>query len=153
MSSTPITANAVANSETQRTATLATYGFLVLRVAVGIVFAMHGWQKLTMMGIGGVGGFFGSLGIPAPEVAALAVTILELVGGLALVLGIGTRIVGALLAVNMLVALLLVHLPNGFFVDAGGFEFVFTLLAAALFFALAGPGAISLDAQLWGKRK
>ena len=142
MSSTPITANAVANSETQRTATLATYGFLVLRVAVGIVFAMHGWQKLTMMGIGGVGGFFSSLGIPAPEVA-----------GLALILGIGTRIVGALLAVNMLVALLLVHLPNGFFVDAGGFEFVFTLLAAALFFALAGPGALSLDAQLFDKRK
>jgi putative oxidoreductase len=153
MRSTPITANAVANNETQRTATLANYGFLVLRVAVGAVFAMHGWQKLTMMGIGGVGGFFGSLGIPAPEVAALAVTILELVGGLALILGIGTRIVGALLAVDMLVALLLVHLPNGFFVDAGGFEFVFTLFAATLFFALAGPGAISLDAQLWGKRK
>jgi putative oxidoreductase len=154
MSSTPITASAVANSsEAQRTTALATYGFLILRVAIGVVFAMHGWQKLTMMGIGGVGGFFGSLGIPAPELAALAVTILELVGGLALILGLGTRIVSGLLAANMLVALVLVHLPNGFFVDAGGFEFVFTLFAAALFFALAGPGALSLDAQLWGKRK
>ena len=153
MSSTPITANAVAQSnESARTATLATYGFLVLRVAVGAVFAMHGWQKLTMMGILGVSGFFGSLGIPAPELAALAVTILELVGGLALILGLGTRVVGALLAVNMLVALALVHLPNGFFVDAGGFEFVLTLFAASLFFALAGPGALSLDALL-GKRK
>jgi putative oxidoreductase len=153
MSSTTITATAVSNSEAQRTTTLATYGFLVLRVAVGVVFAMHGWQKLTMMGFAGVGGFFGSLGIPAPELAAVAVTLLELVGGIALILGLGTRIAGALLAANMLVALALVHLPNGFFADAGGFEFVFTLFAAAGFFALAGPGAISLDAQLLGKRK
>ena len=151
MSSTPITASAVTTNTTDRTATLTAVGFLVLRLAVGIVFAMHGWQKLTMMGIPVVGGFFASLGIPAPELAALAVTVLELVGGIALILGIGTRIAGALLAVNMLVALVLVHLANGFFVDAGGFEFVLTLAAAALFFALAGPGALSLDARLLRK--
>ena len=151
MSSTPITANAMAGNTTDRTATLTAAGFLTLRVAVGIVFAMHGWQKLTMMGIPGVGGFFGSLGVPAPELAALVVTVLELAGGIALILGIGTRIVGALLAVNMLVALALVHLPNGFFVDGGGFEFVFTLFAAALFFALAGPGSFSLDARFGRK--
>jgi putative oxidoreductase len=135
-----------------RTAALAGYGFLALRLAVGIVFAMHGWQKLSMMGIGGVAGFFGSLGIPAPEVAAIAVTALELLGGIALILGAGTRIAGALLAVNMLVALLLVHLPNGFFVDGGGIEFVLTLLGASLFFALAGPGPLAVDALL-AKRK
>jgi putative oxidoreductase len=153
MSSTPITASAVANSEAQRTTTLATYGFLVLRVAVGIVFAMHGWQKLTVMGFGGVGGFFGMLGIPFPELAAIAVTLVELVGGIALIVGIGTRIAGALLAADMIVAMLLVHWPNGFFMDANGIELTLTLAAAAIFFALAGPGAISLDAQLWGKRK
>ena len=157
MSSTPITANAVANSEaasrTGRTAALATYGFLILRVVVGIVFAMHGWQKLTVMGFGGVGGFFGMLGIPFPELAAIVVTLVELVGGIALILGIGTRIAGALLAADMLVAMLLVHWPNGFFMDTNGIELTLTLAANALFFALAGPGALSLDAQLWSKRK
>jgi putative oxidoreductase len=155
MSSTPITASSttLATSEAQRSATLASYGFLILRLAVGVVFAMHGWQKLSMMGIEGVGGFFGSLGIPFPALAALLVTLLELAGGIALILGIGTRIVGALLAVNMLVALVLVHLSNGFFVDAGGFEFVLTLLGASLFFALAGAGPLALDAVLWGKKR
>ncbi len=154
MSSTPITTNvnAVASSEAERSATLTAIGFLVLRLAVGIVFAMHGWQKLSMMGIGGVAGFFGSLGVPAPELAAIAVTFVELVGGIALILGVGTRVVAALLAVDMLAALLLVHVGNGFFADAGGFEFVLTLLAASLFFALAGPGRLAVDAYL-GKRK
>lgn len=155
MSSTPITANAVANSEavsrTGRTAALATYGFLILRVVVGIVFAMHGWQKLTVMGFGGVGGFFGMLGIPFPELAAIVVTLVELVGGIALILGIGTRIAGALLAADMLVAMLLVHWPNGFFMDTNGIELTLTLAANAIFFALAGPGALSLDAKFWRK--
>jgi putative oxidoreductase len=136
----------------ERSATLAAWGFLALRLAVGLVFAMHGWQKLSLMGIGGVAGFFGSLGIPAPELAAVVVTAVELLGGIALILGAGTRIAGALLAVNMAAALLLVHLPNGFFVDAGGFEFVLTLLGASLFFALAGGGPLSVDG-LVAKRK
>ena len=154
MSTTPITATSTtaASNETQRPATLTAVAFLVLRLAVGFVFAMHGWQKLSMMGIGGVAGFFGSLGIPAPELAAIAVTAIELVGGIALILGVGTRVAGALLALDMLAALLLVHVGNGFFVDAGGFELVLTLGAAALFFALAGPGPLAVDTW-WGKRK
>ena len=76
----------------------------------------------------------------------------DVVGGIALILGVGTRVVAALLAVDMLAALLLVHLGNGFFVDAGGFEFVLTLLAASLFFALAGAGKLAVDAYL-AKRK
>lgn len=139
-------------ANTHMTAALSAWGFLALRLAVGAVFAMHGWQKLTVMGVGGVAGFFGSLGIPFPEVAALVVTLVELVGGLALILGLGTRLAGALLAVDMLVALILVHLPNGFAVENGGYEFVLVLLAASLFFALSGPGRISLDARLFARR-
>jgi len=151
MSSTPITANAVADNAAGRTTALAAYGFLILRVVVGIVFAMHGWQKLTVMGFGGVGGFFGMLGIPFPELAAIAVTLVELVGGIALILGIGTRIAGALLAADMLVAMLLVHWANGFFMDTNGIALTLTLAANAIFFALAGPGALSLDAKFWRK--
>jgi putative oxidoreductase len=154
MSATPVThpATATAAAATHSTAALSAWGFLILRLAVGAVFAMHGWQKLTVMGVGGVAGFFGSLGIPFPEVAALVVTLVELVGGLALILGLGTRLAGALLAIDMLVALLLVHLPNGFAVENGGYEFVLVLLAASLFFALSGPGRLSLDARLLARR-
>lgn len=124
------------------------WGLLVLRVAVGLVFAVHGAQKLLLFGIGGTAGFLGSLGIPLPEVAAIAVILVELVGGLALLIGLGTRYVAALLAVNMAVALFTVHLPNGFFVDGGGVEFVLVLLVAALFFALHGGGALAVDRRL-----
>lgn len=124
------------------------WGLLLLRVAVGLVFAVHGAQKLLLFGIGGTAGFLGSLGIPLPEVAAIAVILVELVGGLALLIGLGTRYVAALLAVNMAVALFTVHLPNGFFVDGGGVEFVLVLLAAALFFALHGGGALAVDRRL-----
>lgn len=124
------------------------WGLLVLRVIVGLVFAVHGAQKLLLFGIGGTAGFLGSLGIPLPEVAAIVVILVELVGGLALLIGLGTRYVAGLLAVNMVVALLTVHLANGFFVDGGGVEFVLVLLAAALFFALHGGGTLAVDRRL-----
>lgn len=148
----PRTAAVTSTNSATSTAALSAWGFLILRLAVGAVFAVHGWQKLTVMSVGGVAGFFGSLGIPFPEIAALVVTLVELVGGVALILGLGTRLVGALLAIDMLVALLLVHLPNGFAVENGGYEFVLVLLAASLFFALSGPGRLSLDARLLARR-
>ena len=73
---------------------LSQYGIALIRVVVGITFFMHGFQKSFEMGLGGVEGFFGMLGIPAPALAALVVSVVELVGGLALVLGVFTRVVG-----------------------------------------------------------
>lgn len=132
----------------QNQTTMREWATLILRVVLGIVFAVHGGQKLFLMGFEGVAGFFGMLGIPMPFIAAIFVTLLELVGGIALILGIGTRYVSALLVVNMLVAMLLVHLPNGFFVSDNGYELVLTLAAGALYFAMTGAGALSLDARL-----
>jgi putative oxidoreductase len=155
MSSTQLSSGRVAAAQHAATGTnaaLSAWGFLILRVAVGFVFLMHGWQKMFAFGFDGVAGFFGSVGIPLPMIAAVVVTLLELVGGLALILGLGTRIVAALLAVTMVVALFAVHLANGFFVDAGGYELVLTLAAASLFFALSGPGRLSLDARLLARR-
>lgn len=131
-------------------ASLQQWAILILRIVVGVVFAAHGGQKLFMMGFDGVAGFFGSLGIPLPMVAAIGVTLVELVGGIALIVGVGTRYVAGLLALDMLVALALVHLPNGIFVSEGGYELVLILAAAALFFALSGPGAWSVDSRLRG---
>jgi putative oxidoreductase len=129
------------------------WGIALLRIVVGFAFFMHGQQKLFQMGIGGVSGFFASLGIPAPEVAAVAVSLVETVGGLALILGVATRLAGLLLAADMLVAMLLVHRPNGFFAGDGGVELVLVMGAAALALAITGPGALALENLLPGGRR
>ena len=114
---------------------------------MGLVFVVHGAQKLFGFGLAGTAGFLGSLGIPLPTVAATALIAVELLGGLALLIGAGTRIVATLLAVDMLVALLTVHLRGGFFVP-DGVEFVLTLFGACLTLAGLGAGPWSVDAVL-----
>ena len=123
-------------------------GLFLLRLGVGIVFVMHGWQKLFVFGHAGLTGFFQTAGIPFPAVSAVLATTVELVGGVALIAGLGTRIAGVLLAFTMLVAVAAVHLPNGFFLP-NGYEFAFTLLLATGALALTGAGGLSLDAKLF----
>ena len=118
-------------------------GLTVLRIVVGIVFLMHGYQKLFKMGFHGVEGFFGHLGIPLPLVAAVIVTLVEFVGGILLIAGIAVRIAAPLIACDMAVALLKVHIGHGFFVPSG-IELPLTLLAAAICLTLSGGGALSL---------
>lgn len=122
-------------------------GLLVLRLIAGSVFIVHGGQKLFVFGFGGVTGAFTSMGAPLPGVTGPLVAIVEFLGGIALVLGIGTRLAGAALAADMLGAILIVHLANGFFVPQG-VEFVMTLMGAAAALALTGPGEFSLDAAI-----
>jgi putative oxidoreductase len=122
------------------------WGLLILRLAVGAVFVMHGGQKIFVMGLHGVAGFLGSLGFPVPTVAAIVLMSVEFLGGVALILGVFTRYAAALLAVNMLVAISTVHLKNGFFLPHG-FEFALTLLAANLALLLSGPGALALGGR------
>ena len=123
------------------------WGLAVLRVVVGITLLMHGWQKLFQMGIPGVAGFFGQVGLPAPALAATVVSFLELAGGAALIVGLCTRWLAIPLALDMLVATLLVHLPNGFFAPMG-IELTLVLLGGLAALALAGPGAFAVDRLL-----
>ncbi len=127
------------------------WGLTVLRVVTGVIFLMHAWQKLAIFGIPGFTGFLTQAGVPAPGVAAVVVTSVELLGGLELVLGLGTRWAALLLAFDMLVALLTVHLPGGFFVPEG-IEFVLLLLASTIALGLAGGGTFTLDAVVRGRR-
>ncbi|WP_066942407.1 DoxX family protein [Microtetraspora fusca] len=124
---------------------------LIGRVGIGIIFLVHGWQKLTTMGLSGTTAFFEQIGIPLPGLAAPAVTVLELAGGAALILGAALPVVGTLLALDMLGAIAFVHGGNGFTVDKGGYEFVLALAVAALAIGFSGGGTLALDA-LWGRR-
>jgi putative oxidoreductase len=126
------------------------WGIAAIRFIVGVVFLVHGSQKLFVFGFGGVAGFFGQAGIPLPAVSAVVVTLVEFLGGLALIVGLFTRWAALLLAINMLVAVLAVHLKAGFFLPHG-FEYALTLLFANVGLALAGPGAFAVD-NLLGKR-
>jgi putative oxidoreductase len=126
-------------------------GLTLLRIITGLVFVAHGAQKLFIFGLAGVVGGFGQMGIPLPELVGPAVAFVELFGGLALALGLFTRLAGVGLAVVMLGALLLVHAGAGFFLP-NGYEFVLVLLATAATFAITGAGRYSLDAVLVDRR-
>lgn len=124
----------------------------LVRVITGAVFAAHGAQKLFVFGLDGVTGGFASMGVPLAGVAGPAVAFLEFFGGIALALGLLTRVVSVGLAVVMLGAMVLVHWPAGFFAP-NGIEFVLTLFAIAAAFAMAGPGRYSLDALIAARRR
>ncbi len=133
----------------------------ILRLVTGIVFFAHGAQK--MLGWFGGFGFKGTMGfftqqmhIPAPF-AVLAI-LAEFLGGIGLILGLLGRIAAFGITVNMCVAILMVHLPNGLFMNwygnqkGEGFEYHLLAIAIGLTIMAKGSGALSLDRALGGSR-
>ena len=137
----------------QRTGTpaQAQLALAVIRIVAGVIFMAHGYQKFFIMGLDGVTGFFTQVGVPLPGIMAIVIASLELVGGLALLLGIFARFIAIPLAFDVLGALFMVHIKNGFFVPMG-IEFVMLLSAAAIAIAIGGAGALSLDSAMSGQR-
>lgn len=119
-------------------------GLTILRVVTGLIFAAHGYQKFFQMGIPGVTGFFTQVGAPFPHISAIVVASVELFGGMALILGLFTRLVAIPLAIDMFMAIVLVHFKNGL-TGPMGMELVLVLLSAAVALGIAGPGALAVD--------
>jgi putative oxidoreductase len=132
-----------------RVTTATDWALLVLRLALGIIFVAHGAQKV----FGWFGGHgldatvagFGKMGIPAPMAYLAAFT--ELLGGAAVLLGVLTRLASLGLAVTMVVAMAMVHLKNGFFMNGPGgpgIEYNVALLAMSVALMIAGPGRLAV---------
>jgi putative oxidoreductase len=125
-------------------------GILILRLVIGLTVAAHGAQKLFgWWGGPGMKGWTGAMNHMRVRPAtpwAWASALAEFGGGLGLALGFLNPLPSFAIAGSMLVAILLVHLPHGFFNSKGGYEFNLALLAAVAAVAFTGPGAYSLDA-------
>jgi len=126
-------------------------GLLILRIALAAVFIIHGGQKLFMMGPGGTAGMFTQMGIPAAGVFGPIITFLEPLAGVAVLLGLLTRVAGLAIACDMLGAILTFHIHHGFFVPMG-VEFVMMNCAAGLALAALGAGPISIDHAIARRR-
>ena len=118
---------------------------LFLRVVLGILMIYHGWPKITDLG-GTIGGF-SQMGIPLAPVAAVYAALVETVGGVLLILGVFSDVVGLLFAIDMLGAIIFVHGKNGLGVSHGGMELVLSFMAMALVVAFVGPGRFSVAGE------
>ena len=142
-------------------ATNNSFSLFALRIALGVVVLPHGLQKVFGWfggwGLEGTMGWFASIGIPA-FLGILAIAA-DSLGALALIAGAGTRVAALGIGVNMVVAALVVHRPNGFFMNWAGNQkgegFEFHILAAAMSLALilSGAGRWSVDRLLASRKQ
>ncbi len=120
------------------------YSFLVLRLFVGAVFVAHGSLKL-FGGLSGFAGFLQQAGVPLPDIMAPLAAAVEFLGGVAIILGLGTRTAALLLTAVMVVAMVTVTLKAGF---SGGYDINLALIGGLLALVLAGPGKIAHGGDL-----
>jgi putative oxidoreductase len=114
------------------------YGLLPIRIMAGVVFIAHGIPKFY--DVSGGYGFFQSINLP-PELF-IPIALLEVIGGLAILFGILTRIASAIFIIEMIGAILIVKLSDGF---VGGYEFELLLISICATLVILGPGRLSIE--------
>ena len=124
----------------------ATAAFL-LRVTAGLFFLIHAGLKIFVFTLPGTAAFFESLGLPG--VLAYLVILLEVVGGLALILGVYADLLAIPLAIDLLGAIFTVHGKNGFFFNNpnGGWEYLAMWIVVLIAITLLGNGAFALQGR------
>lgn len=121
---------------------------LIFRLVVGIVFVAHGYDNLFLSGMTETTAVLAAAEVPQPDLVAWAGTLIALIGGAVLVIGLLTSYVSAALVLVAVVETYFLHLDSGFFVADGGFEYAIVLVAALLMFIVFGPGRASVDGVL-----
>src|SRR5262249_16000705 len=115
----------------------------LLRIVIGVMFLMHVSGKLTA-GPSGAANVLAKNGLEPAILWAYVIIFLELVGGTCLIIGLFTRFFAAALAIEMLIALLVVHLARGYAASGGGYEYVLLIGAACFLIAIRGGGPYSI---------
>ena len=123
-------------------------GLLILRLALGVIMTAHGWQKIADH-MHGISGMMHQIGLPA--FMAYLVVAAEFGGGILVAVGFLTQLAALAIFIDMLTAILKVHLPNGLFSSHGGFEFPLACAAIAFSLIWSGAGPIAID-WLWGSK-
>jgi putative oxidoreductase len=123
-------------------------GLLILRLALGAIMIAHGWQKIADH-MHMITGMMHQLGLPT--FMAYLVVSAEFGGGILVLVGFLTRLAAFAIFIDMLVAILKVHLPHGLFSSNGGFEFPLACAAIAFSLIWSGAGPIAVD-WLWGSK-
>jgi len=119
---------------------------LLVRVVVGVTMIMHGYNHWRGGGkIAGTGRWFSGLGLKYGELQAWMSVVTEIGAGFLLVLGFLTPFSCAAIISVMLVAGLLAHRKNGFFVFRDGYEYVLLIAVVCLMLGALGPGHFSVD--------
>lgn len=119
---------------------------LVLRIALGVIFLFHGIDKFQN-GIENAAGFFTSLGLAS--FLAYITAVIEIIGGIMMIAGLGTRVVGFLFAIIMVGAIVTVKLSLGLI---NGFEFELALLAMSITLVMTGSPWVSIDRLIYKLR-
>lgn len=127
---------------------------LIARIALGLPFLYHGAQiAFGAFGGPGLAGFVAASGGKLPLAAAVLVGYGEFLGGLGVLFGVLSRIASAGLMLIMLGAIFVVHLPNGYNSQKGGFEYALTLALLALVIIVVGPARWMLGKYLFPKQE
>jgi putative oxidoreductase len=119
--------------------------YTLVRVIIGYIVFMHGWAKVTGAGVAGVSALMARQGLEPATLFALAAMFLETVGAICIIIGLFTRFFAAALAIELGIALLVVHFKAGFSINQDGFEYVLLLGIVMFAVAIRGGGPYSVD--------